>query len=93
MSEQIEVGTATQPPRRKSDKITPEELASRLSEADLRNRIMSGNGKVQMIADEFHAAAQDVRNLMVQYFGDTVEFRRGRKGGVFFVTTDSENDE
>lgn len=47
--------------------------------------IRAGTFRVSVYAKHIGVAEGDLRASLVQYFGNRIGFRRGRKGGVYFV--------
>ena len=59
--------------------------------SEIESRIKEGKFSVSVYADQTGISQTRIRNAIVERFGDKVVFRRGRNGGVSFVSPTQES--
>lgn len=67
----------------RAKKVSKEELFDLLNFETISNMINDGL-KVQKYAAEMNANGNDLRDILIEHFGERIEFRRGRNGGVYW---------
>lgn len=72
--------------RSRRTKVTQQELSNTINWQSIDTLIGQGNCKVKQLADDMNANPVDLRNLITEHYGDRIEFRRGRAGGVYWRT-------
>lgn len=65
--------------------LTAEEVSAKFNWATIEEAIKAGTFKTQAFATENGLNPTIVKDQLVAKYGDRLEFRRGRNGGVFFV--------
>lgn len=67
--------------------------ASELNWSSFDSLITENNCKVSVLAKELGIPTTDLKKAMVEHYGNRIVFKRGRKGGVYWATTNTEQGE
>lgn len=63
-----------------------DELSASIDWVAMDALINQGKCKISLLEDQLEANPADLKNLFVAHYGDKIEFRRGRNGGVFWTS-------
>ena len=66
-------------------KATVEQLRSSMNWAGIETAIKDHTFKIVKMAGDLNANPVELRDLLVEHFGDKITFKRGRNGGVFWT--------
>lgn len=72
-----------------STKITAEQVKNLLSKEAAIEQI-NNSAKLANWAKSLNTNPADLRLVLVEYFGNRVEFKRGRNGGIYWVESTTE---
>ncbi len=64
---------------------TNDETVIQINEAEIIQALKNGGIKTTDLAKSLGVTQPIVKQLLVEKFGDNIEFRRGRKGGAFWI--------
>jgi hypothetical protein len=64
---------------------TKKELNVQIEWSNVDKMIDDGNCKINILAKELGVKQDLLRDAFVKHYGDKIEFKRGRKGGVYWV--------
>lgn len=57
---------------------------------EMDSLITDGNCKVSILATNLSVKPQELRDALREHYGDRIEFRRGRNGGVYWSQNQGE---